>query len=498
MDLNGKKVLVMGLGLHGGGLGVVRFLLRQGAHVVVTDLRTAEELAPALGELAGEPVEYVLGEHRLEDFARAELVVRNPAVPRESPYLEEARRRGIPVEMEMTLFFARCPGPILGVTGTKGKSTTTALLGEMLRRRFPDTVVAGNIRVSALEALPRIGPQTPVVLELSSWQLEGLGEKGLSPQVAVVTNLYPDHMNRYRSWEDYVEAKRAIYRAQRPGDLLVLNANDPTVRDFARDAPSRVAWFGVGLRRRGRTLLTTDGKRLPIGAGAALLARGKVCWMEPAGGLREICPLSSIRLPGRHNRENVLAATAAACLYGLSPQEVAEALAAFPGLPDRLEVVRVLDGVAYINDTTSTAPASTIAALEALEGPLILIAGGADKGLDYTEMAAAVAARARAVLLLEGSATSKLEAALRAAGAGPLIVGRFHDLSAAVRQAREIARPGESVLLSPGCASFGLFRHEFERGERFREAVQELTQHATRNTQHATRNTQHATRNTQQ
>ncbi len=474
MDLKGKKALVMGLGLHGGGVGVVRFLLRQGANVTVTDLRSAEELAPALRELAGEPVESVLGEHRLEDFARADLVVRNPAVPRESPYLEEARRHGVPVEMEMTLFFARCPGPILGVTGTKGKSTTTALLGEMLRRRFPDTVVAGNIRVSALEALPQIGPETPVVLELSSWQLEGLGEKGMSPQVAVVTNLYPDHMNRYRSWEDYVEAKRAIYRHQRPGDLLILNANDPTVRDFARDAPSQVVWFGVGLRRRGRVLRTTDGKLLPSGAGAALIDRRKVCWMRPNGELWRICPLASIRLVGRHNLENVLAATAAACAYGLSPQEVAEALATFPGLPDRLEVVRVLDGVTYINDTTSTAPISTIAALKAVGGPLVLIAGGADKGLDYTEMAAAVAAHARAVLLLEGSATEKLEAALRQVGAGWLLAGRFDNLREAVHRARELARPGDSVLLSPGCASFGLFRHEFERGERFREAVNEL------------------------
>ncbi len=482
-ELKGKKVLVMGLGLHGGGVGVVRFLLREGAHVTVTDLRSSEELAPALRELAGAAVEYVLGEHRPEDFARADLVVRNPAVPRDSPYLEEARRHGVPVEMEMTLFFARCPGPILGVTGTKGKSTTTALLGEMLRRRSPGTVVAGNIRVSALEALPQIGPQTPVVLELSSWQLEGLGEKGMSPQVAVVTNLYPDHMNRYRSWEDYVEAKRAIYRFQHPDDLLILNANNPTVRDFARDAPSRVAWFGVGLRRRGRFLLTPDGTLLPLGAGVALIVWRKVCWVRPNGEIWRIFPLASLRLVGRHNQENILAATAAACAYGLSPQEVADALAAFPGLPDRLEVVRVLDGVTYINDTASTAPASTIAALEALEGPLILIAGGADKGLDYTEMAAAVAARTRAVLLLEGAATDKLEKALRQAGAGPLLAGRFDDLKAAVRRAQELAHPGDRVLLSPGCASFGLFRHEFERGERFREAVHELTERTTRNTQ---------------
>jgi UDP-N-acetylmuramoylalanine--D-glutamate ligase len=475
VDLKGKRVLVMGLGLHGGGLGVTRFLLRQGAKVTVTDLRGPEELAAPLQELAGEPVRYVLAGHRQEDFANADMVVRNPAVPNDSPYLEEARRHGVPIEMEMTLFFALCPGPILGVTGTKGKSTTTALLGEIMHQQHPDTVVAGNIRISALEALPQITAQTPVVLELSSWQLEGLGERGMSPHLAVVTNLSQDHMNRYPSWEAYVEAKKLICRAQGPGDLLVLNANDPAVRSFAREAPGQVAWFGVGLRRRGRALLATDRKLLPMLAGAALIARGKVIWVEPGGRATLICPVEQIALRGRHNQEDVLAATAAACLYGLPPQAIAAGIAAFRGLPDRLEVVRVLDGVTYVNDATSTAPASTVAALQAIAGPILLIAGGADKKLVFDEMAAAVAAStARAVLLLAGTATDRLEQALYAAGAGPRISGRFDNLAAAVQRARALARPGDTVLLSPGCASFGMFRHEFERGERFREIVRAL------------------------
>ncbi|MGC8874577.1 MAG: UDP-N-acetylmuramoyl-L-alanine--D-glutamate ligase [Chloroflexia bacterium] len=470
--LRGKKVLVMGLGLHGGGLGVTRFLLREGAEVTVTDLRTAEELAPSIQALEGEPVRFVLGEHRVEDFVHADLVIRNPAVPYDSPFLQLAREHGIPVEMEMTLFFALCPGRILGVTGTKGKSTTTALLGEILRRRFPDTVVAGNIRVSALEALWAIRPETPVVLELSSWQLEGLGERGFSPHLAVVTNLYPDHLNRYPSWEDYVEAKRQIYRHQRPQDILVLNAEDPEVRSFARDAPGRVAWFGVELQAEGDALRTADGTRVPLGAGAASIVEERVVWIGSEGDAQPVCELAKIRLVGRHNRANVLAATAAAALFGVDLATIGDGIASFAGLADRLEWVAEVGGVTFRNDTTSTTPASTIAALQALEGGIVLIAGGADKGLDYEAMARMAAERTRGVALLEGTAADKLERALRTAGAR--LLGRFGDLRAAVRAAASVAQPGDTVLLSPGCASFGLFRHEFERGERFREAVHEL------------------------
>src|SRR5581483_11126306 len=184
MDLRGKRALVMGLGVHGGGLGVARFLVGQGADVTVTDLRTPAQLQPSLDALAGLPIHFVLGRHDEADFRNTDLVVRNPGVPRESPYLQAARAAGAAIEMEMTLFFRLCPGPILGITGTKGKTTTTLLTGAMLREQYPDTVVAGNLRVSAIEALPRITAGTPVVLELSSWQLEGLGEAQLSPQYA--------------------------------------------------------------------------------------------------------------------------------------------------------------------------------------------------------------------------------------------------------------------------------------------------------------------------
>jgi UDP-N-acetylmuramoylalanine--D-glutamate ligase len=242
MELRGKRALVMGLGVHGGGLGVTRFLVEQGVHVTVTDLRTAEQLAPTLEQLKGLPVEYVLGEHREADFRSADLVIRNPGVPRESAYLQVAREAGAAIEMEMTLFFRLCPGPIIGITGTKGKTTTTLLTAAMLKQQFPDTVVAGNLRVSALEQLPKITPRTPVVLELSSWQLEGLGEAGLSPRFACVTNISADHLDRYPSMASYIEAKRQIFLHQGSDGLVVLNMTDATVANMALRAPGHVAW----------------------------------------------------------------------------------------------------------------------------------------------------------------------------------------------------------------------------------------------------------------
>jgi UDP-N-acetylmuramoylalanine--D-glutamate ligase len=453
-DWRGKQVLVMGLGVHGGGLGVTRFLVNQGATVTVTDLKTAEQLQPSLEAMAGLPVRYVLGEHRAEDFIHSDLIVRNPGVPADSPYLAIARQHGVPIEMEMGLFFRLCPAPIIGITGTKGKTTTTLLVGAMLRQIEPSTVIAGNLRISALELLPRIGPTTPVVLELSSWQLEGLEPHRLNPHIAAVTNISPDHLNRYRDLGEYAAAKKLIFRFQKPGDFLVLNADDPVVQSFAAEAQGTVVWFSrhksvTGAYLAGEQLLWQWGRRIH-----AVARRGDV------------------RLPGVHNLENALAAIAIAGVWGAPPEAMHEALRSFRGVEHRLELVAEVHGVRYVNDTTSTAPAAALAALAALEGPIVLIAGGADKNLDFGELGAAIAQRVKALVLLEGTATDKLAATVRAAKAD-LIAGRFNDLRAAVRAAQDIARPGDTVLLSPGCASFGMFANEFERGERFKAIVRE-------------------------
>jgi UDP-N-acetylmuramoylalanine--D-glutamate ligase len=490
MQFNGTRALVMGLGIHGGGLGVARFLAEQGADVTVTDLRGPELLRSSIEALAGLPIRFVLGEHREEDFRNAELVVRNPAVPASASLLQIARAAGARIEMEMTLFFRLCPGPILGVTGTKGKTTTTMLLGAMVREQFPDTVLAGNLRVSALEQLPRISANTPVVLELSSFVLEGLGEAQLSPPFACVTNLSADHLDRYGTMEAYAAAKEQIFLHQRASDVVALNADDPHAPAMAARAPGRLVWFGSerdGTRtsrtddpRRARRPRSGEEKEAVVPANAAeavVVAEGGVMWRR-AGREQLLVPGADVRLPGAHNQVNVAAAAAVALAFGVAPEAIRRAVRGFAGVEHRLETVRELDGVRYVNDTAATAPEAAIAALESFDAPIVLVAGGADKNLPFEGFADAIAARAKAVVLLAGSATAKLQDAIRRSASSAhtfVVLGPYDDFAQAVRVAREQAEPGDVVLLSPGCASFGMFRNEFHRGEEFRRLVGELT-----------------------
>jgi UDP-N-acetylmuramoylalanine--D-glutamate ligase len=475
LDLRGKRALVMGLGVHGGGLGVTRFLIGQGADVTVTDLRGPAILKPSLDALAGLPIRYVLGEHREQDFRNADLVIRNPGVPRESRYLQIARAAGAAIEMEMTLFFRLCPGPILGITGTKGKTTTTLLAGAMLREHYPDTVVAGNLRVSAIEALPRITAGTPVVLELSSWQLEGLGEAQLSPQYACVTNLSPDHLDRYGSMAAYAEAKKQILAHQQPGDVVVLNYDDQLQYQWAADAPGDIVWFA----RRQEEYDLHDRPVMIYGETGVLWLDASVPHDQPMMIEKVIAP-EDIGLPGQHNRANVAAAAALAKSFGVANEHIRQAIRNFAGVEHRLEFVRELGGVRYINDTTATAPEATIAALHSFTAPVVLICGGADKNLPFDDLAHAIVERAKAVVLLNGTATPKLIDQLRNVSSEKFSTRSFQssivhdDFAEAIEAARRLAEPGDIVLLSPGCASFGMFLNEFHRGDEFKRIVNQL------------------------
>lgn len=455
--LSGKRALVMGLGTRQGGVGVARYLVSQGADVTVTDLRDAAHLEPALDELAGLPIRYVLGEHRREDFERADVVVRNPGVPADSPWLAIAREAGAGIEMEMSLFFRACPAPIIGVTGTKGKTTTSTLCAAILRSVWPDTVLAGNMGTSALDALPRIGPDTPVVIELSSWQLEGLAEHAMSPHIAVLTNISEDHLNRYASMADYVEAKRHIVRFQGPDDWFVLNRDDPLAWESRDTGPARVVPFGLDYRDE-------DG---------AFLSGNRLVWRMDDEEVT-LCRRDDLPLPGGHAVLNALAAAAAAILRGADPAAVGGALASASPVPHRQEVVATVSGVLYVNDTAATAPSAVLAAFDTFgDRPVVLIAGGAGKNVDLRPVATRASEHARAVVLLDGSATPELERLLREAGVRRL-AGPFRSMDEAVRAAVALAEAGDVVLLSPGCASFGLFDDEFHRGEAFRAAVQRL------------------------
>jgi len=456
MDLRNKRVLVMGLGLHGGGLGVTRWLLKQGARVTVTDLRTENELKLTLAQIDSKNVALVLGEHREADFANADLVIRNPGVPRDSRYLRIARENKIPIRMELGLFTERLPRgmeQVIGITGTKGKTTTTLMTGAILKRANPKTVIAGNLRVSALELLDQIDAATPVVLEMSSFQLEEFEDLKRSPHLAALTNVYPDHLNRYRDMDEYTWAKAQIFLHQQPRDFLILNFDNSICTRLRPKALAQVIWFS-----RARAL--KEGARVE---------RDWLAWNE-AGKVERLLPVAALPM-GQHNIENALAALALAHAWGVPHSLIAEALREFRGAPHRLELVRELDGVRYINDTTATAPHATIAALQTLAsrgGKIFLIAGGADKGLPYDGLAKVILETNAQVILLAGSATEKIERALIARDARAQIAARAQDLAQALGAGKALARAGDVVLLSPGAASFGMFANEFERGDIFR------------------------------
>jgi len=435
----GQRVTVVGLGLHGGGLGVVRFLMREGARqIIVTDLRTKKILQPTINQIPkSRKIRYVLGAHHLDDFRHTDAIIKNPGVPLSSPYLEEARRQGVPILSDMGIFFERVRSPIIGVTGTKGKSTTATLIALLLRTRFRRILLAGNIRKSVLDIMEDANRSDAVVLELSSFQLEDLALVKRSPNIAVITNIFPDHLNRHRTMREYRRVKSLIGAFQNEKDTIIV--------------PKGVCI--VKLLKKGRAKL--------ISVAIAKTFRARVARINPA-------------LQGHMADATALAITAAQSM-GIPEKDCLKQLAAFKPLEGRMEPVRVLRGVSFINDTTATTPmasAKGLALIRRRHRGVILIAGGSDKNLPYAEFGAAIKKSARFIFLLPGSATEKI---IRTLGKwAENKSSRAASMEEAVRRASDMAERGETVLLSPGAASFGLFNHEFHRGSAFVSAVKKL------------------------
>jgi UDP-N-acetylmuramoylalanine--D-glutamate ligase len=458
--LDGMRVTLMGLGLFGGGEGAARFFVEREAYLTVTDLRPPGRLGPTLDRLRGLPILYRLGEHVESDFLRAGLVVANPAVRRDNRFLRLAQEAGVPVTSDMDLFRALCPAPIAAVTGSNGKSTTTALLAAMLRSAGRRVWMGGNIGISLLPSLQFIAPTDIVVLELSSFQLEDAAGLPWSPHVAVVTNITPNHLDRHESFEAYAEAKRAIIRFQCTQDFAVLNAHNPVLRTWAEaGVPGSLLFFdstpGAGELRHGVSLV---GDRL--------------VWRN---GTRHevICLRERVPLLGLHNTENAMAAAAAARCLGATSDQIRESLSHFVGLEHRLEFVGEFDGLRFYNDSYSTTPAAGIAAVSSLRSPLTLIAGGYDKKLDITPFACA-AARSVAVLITIGKTGPLLAQKVReeSARAGrSVVVKEAATLQEAVQAAFSLSMPHSAVLFSPGCASYDMFENYNHRGKVFKELV---------------------------
>lgn len=456
-DFAGKRYTVLGLGILGGGVGVARYLARNGATVTVTDMRPAEQLQSSIDQLQGLPITYHLGGHEDADFTRerTDIVIRNPGVRRWSPYLKLAREHGVAIEMEMSLFFARCQAPILGITGTKGKTTVSTLCGEIMRAWKPDAILAGNMGVSALDLVDEIRPGQPVVIELSSWQLEALDEHRMGPHVAVLTNISPDHLDAYDGFEDYAATKRTIGHHLSPQDYVVFNANDDEARCIANETSGTLLPFGL-------TETVGDGGWITA---SALNFR--------VGGEQNSIPLpAQLALSGEQGRLNALAAGLACLAYGAPFAAVSSAIEAFRGVPNRLEEVATVNDVLYVNDTSATAPAAAVHAIQVLSERskrVRIIAGGSDKQTDLSPFADAMAAHDVDVYLLNGNATPTLQRLAEERGVTPH--GPFDSMPSAFAAAYAEVQPGDALALIPGCASFGMFRNEFDRGDQFRAEV---------------------------
>jgi len=459
---NNTRALVMGVGLHGGGVATAKWLSRHGAKVTATDMRSSEILAPSVRALKGLPIRFALGGHVEEDFRSHELIVVNPGVPRESPYLAIARKAGAQIENDASLFFQYAENPIIAVSGTRGKTTTTMWIAELVRKHYSAVRPSGNTPQNALlKEFDRVaGKSVPVVAELSSWQLEYLPESKHAPHIAVLTNLYPDHLNRYGgSIEAYADAKAGIFAHQSADDILILNRDNAWWKYFANKKPKSRLFF-------------TSLKALPRGVEGIFVREGVAILRIEGKEQRLMHVARFFKERGLHNGGNLLQAMLAALLFDPTLTISEKDILALPTPLMRQEIIARRGKLIVVNDSCATSPDGTIAAIERFreEGAIILISGGTDKELQFTELARVIKKHIlpEHLILLEGSATSKLCKELKSTIVPMKTLKECVD--AAFLRSKSIK--GKCVILfSPGAASFEKFLHEFDRGKKFAQLI---------------------------
>ncbi|NLM51384.1 MAG: UDP-N-acetylmuramoyl-L-alanine--D-glutamate ligase [Firmicutes bacterium] len=450
MNLQGKKVLVIGLARS--GMASVRLLLQEGAKIVVNERRELSQLDPEeLAFLKAHPeVRFVGGGHPPQLVDRETvLVIKNPGVPPDLPLLQNALAAGIPVITEVEHAFWHLQGKLVAITGTNGKTTTTTLTGEIFKAAGKKTFVAGNIGLPLSAVVGKDGPQDLIVAELSSFQLEGT--ENFRPQLAAILNVTPDHLDHHGSMEVYREAKAKIFANQRREDVLVLNADDPETYALRKRPLSQVYYFS---------------RKNKVEQGAYL--QNGMIFLRDQEQEVAVCPAEELAMLGAHNVENALAAALLAWLGGVDQQVIAKVLKTFPGVAHRLEFVRTFNGVDYINDSKGTNVDATLKALEAFSRPIILIAGGYEKGADFIPLAQAMPGRVKHVVII-GQVAKRLAATLESSGFSSFSLAS--SLEEAVGLAQKQAQKGDVVLLSPACASWDMFQDFEERGELFKKAV---------------------------
>lgn len=496
-DIAGKKIVVMGLGLNGGGEAAVRFLLKQGAKVLVTDMKTKEQLAPTIKSLSDDKtlnhanLSYRLGEHKIEDFEEADCVIKNPGVKYDgNKYLAAAKA----IETDISLFLNFTKAPIIAVTGSKGKSSTVSAIYYGLKKAGFDAYLGGNITVSPLTFLEKTSGTTPVVLELSSWQLADLhGRKLLKPHIAIITKIIPDHQNFYHSMLAYVADKKLIYADQTKDDFTILDFDE----DPAADGGTLITnWGNIFAKETKAQVLRYSKTKLPSGVygvwqdkegkGICRLPQKYMSRYAQTHGKETDTILKNLLVPGKHMRLNVLNAALVLELMGVAPEQIIDILGSWNGIEHRLEYFHEWQNneltVRFYNDSASTVPESAAESTQAFGEPVIFLTGGTDKGLDLSPIAQTISnplsIQPSAIYLLEGSATDKILADFAARGIRHNgVYGSLDEMLTKLKEdiiAHKGARGTKVVVFSPGSTSFGMFTNEFDRGNQFKQKVKEI------------------------
>lgn len=451
MELKGKNVLVIGLAKS--GIAAAIELFRLGALVTATDIKTKnqfkdiEKLKPFVKEI-------VLGKHPLRLLENCDLIVVSPGVPNEIDLLKEARNKSIPIISELELGFWFTKAPIIAITGTNGKTTTTTLVGEILKNSGKNIVVAGNIGMPFVKEIEHDDSRDYIVLEVSSFQLDNI--MNFKPRISVILNISEDHLNWHNTFENYVRAKSKIFKNQEKEDYTVVNADDPMVLALAEKSKGNLIYFSTK-------------KELPYG----VFVKNNVIVIKQNGNILPILEVNDLRLKGKHNLENALAAVAISWIVGVNLNNLAETLKEFPGVEHRLEYVTTINGIHYINDSKGTNPEAAMKAIESVEGSVILIAGGYNKNTVFDNFVRAFGNKVKHLILM-GDTAIEIQNAAKKQGFDKITI--VDSMEQAVYEAAKFAKPGYTVLLSPACASWDMFESFEERGHIFKEVVYSLKQ----------------------
>lgn len=451
-----KQVAVIGLSVE--GIDTVKFLSDQGAHVFCLDRRNKSELGDNYTQLSSFSPSFVLGEGYLSNLAAYDMIVRSPGMALRTSELAEAAGRGQIITSQTKLFFAHCQASIIGVTGTKGKGTTSSLIYAMIRESGKKAWLGGNIGAPLLSKVDEISPEDFVVIELSSFQLEDVHR---SPHISVVLKITQEHLanfdpnatNYHESREAYVDAKRSIIAYQTEADTVIYTPDDATSREFGETSPAHKLSFSRSDEH------------------ADAFVRGNTVFIRDSGIEHMLCSLPTIHLRGIHNLENIAAAALASRAMGIDIDSIRLGAEHFEGLEHRLETVRIVGGVVYVNDSFSTVPETAIAAIDSFSEPLVLIVGGSEKGSDYTDLGKRIAQSSVRVLIVIGAMTDRILRSVKAAGYGGEIVTGLSTMKDIVKASHTKARSGDVVLLSPACASFDMFKNYKVRGKEFKDEV---------------------------